>query len=508
MNRPTRVAITGYAHEVNAFAAPIRLSDGLDASRTPGGLAASWEAGAAVRRLTEHGAQVIELPVWEFGASGPLDGDDFRQVVTEMSGALSAASPVDAVLVLGHGAGRTTDDLDPDATFFEAVRLGIGGDVPIVAVLDFHANLTQRMCDAVDVVVGYRTNPHVDIEACLIEAADHIHRLTTDSPRSRIVWSPLPLMLPQIAQLTTPGEVLAEVMAVAAAVPPVRNISVFGGFSLSDVPGSGMAVCASVDEGHEDVATRLVADVCRSAWDRRGRYRLRTTSLDDAVDEALSACSDQQSPLLLADTSDNPGGGAPGTAPFILRALVEAGAHGVVMGLHCDARVVETAWTAGVGADVEVEFNAGSDEPLAPPFAARATVLSLVDEPLVPSRGVYAGSVRHPGRSCALAIGGVRVGVSSRKVQCADDDTLRHVGLDPAAAKVVVVKSRGHFRAGFDHLFCDDQIREVGAPGVATNDLWSVPWQHIERPVFPLDALDDWTPEPRISDRTRWSERV
>ena len=130
---------------------------------------------------------------------------------------------------------------------------------------------------------------------------------------------------------------------------------------------------------------------------------------------------------------------------------------------------------------------------------SRATVLELVDDVLVPTRGVYAGSRRHPGRSCALRLHeggprGIGVGVSSHAVQCADDDTLRHVGLDPARASVVVVKSRGHFRAGFDHLFRADQIIEVAAPGVATSDLHSVAWQHLPRPVFPLDAIDRFEP--------------
>jgi microcystin degradation protein MlrC len=188
--------------------------------------------------------------------------------------------------------------------------------------------------------------------------------------------------------------------------------------------------------------------------------------------------------------ADNPGGGAPGTSTFVLRALLDAGVTGVVMGLQCDPAVVDAAWASGVGADVEVTFNAGSDRPLAEPCTVSATVLSLRDEPLQPTRGVYAGSTRHPGRSCALRLGGIEIGVSSHAVQCADDDTLRHVGLDPTAARVVVVKSRGHFRAGFDHLFTDEQIIEVGAPGVATPELHTLPWQHLPRPVFPLDDVD------------------
>ena len=86
-------------------------------------------------------------------------------------------------------------------------------------------------------------------------------------------------------------------------------------------------------------------------------------------------------------------------------------------------------------------------------------------------------------------------------MQCADDDTLRHVGLDPSTAKVVVVKSRGHFRAGFDHLFADDQIIEVGTPGVAPADIDHVPTSHLRRPAWPFDDIADWQPHAELHER-------
>jgi microcystin degradation protein MlrC len=182
-----------------------------------------------------------------------------------------------------------------------------------------------------------------------------------------------------------------------------------------------------------------------------------------------------------------------------MRALHEAGVQGAVMGLQCDPQVVAAAWQVGAGRTLRATFNAGSTRQLAQPFTVDARVVALVDASFVPTRGVYAGQRRHPGRSCALDLGGLAVGVSTRAVQCADDDTLRHVGLDPATASVVVVKSRGHFRAGFDHLFDHDRIVEVEAPGVATPALHLLAWQHLRRPVFPLDPLDVFAPVVRRS---------
>jgi microcystin degradation protein MlrC len=505
---PARVAVTGYMHEVNAFADPITLAHGIDAAQGPGGLAGSWEARPLIDRLHAgtRPVEVVEAPVWEFGASGPLDDVGFAQVVAQVRSCLGAAGALDAVVVLGHGAGRTIGDLDSDATFLEMVRDVVGPDVPVVVVLDFHANLSGRMCAAVDAVVGYRTNPHVDIADRLVEAGDHVHRFL-DGARTAVVWGRLPMVLPQIAQLTSPDEPLGAVVALGQrlATPPVRNVSVFGGFSLADVAECGVSVCVTVDAGHEAHGAEVVRSLGAALWEQRPRYRLHAVPLADAVAEAGRAARGERAPALLADVADNPGGGAPATSTFVLSALAAAQVGHVVLGLQCDRAVVDAAWTAGVGGRLAVGLNAGSERPLARPFAGDAEVLALTDAPLVPTRGVYAGATRHVGRCCALrfrtAGGAIDVGISSHPVQCADDDTLRHAGLDVDAARVVVVKSRGHFRAGFDHLFAPEQIIEVGAPGVATPALHTVEWQHLPRPVFPLDDVAVGDVEPVLARR-------
>lgn len=499
MSASARVGLVGYMHEVNALAAPVTLGFGLQVADTPGGLAATWEAGGAMRRLRElRDVEFVELPVWEFGASGPLVDDDFQTVLHDVRARLQAAGPVDALLVFGHGAGRTTADLDSDGTFLRMLREEAGA-VPLVMVLDFHANVSPAMCDLVDVMVGYRTNPHVDIVERSVEAAEHVHRLL-DGARSVVAMCRPPMVLPQLAQNTLPGEPLHDVMALAEArcVPPIRNVSVFGGFSLGDVPDCGVSVCVSADAGADLRAAAVAEEIAAMAWQLRSRYRLRATPMPDAVAEAMRACRGERPPVILADTADNPGGGAPGNTTFLLKAMLEAGAHDVVMGLQCDRAVVEAAWEVGVGATVHVCFNEGSADPFAEPLHCVAEVLALVHEPLVPTKGVYDGSTRHPGKCCALRIDGVSIAVSSHKVQCADDDTLLHAGLRLAAARVTVVKSRGHFRAGFAHLFADDQIIEVGTPGVATAEIDRIEWQHMPRPVFPLDDIGTWTPRASL----------
>lgn len=488
-----RVAITGYMHEVNAFAPVSTRADGRRVGDDPDG---PWHEWHAIRRLRElRSVEIVDLPIWEFGASGPLDDDAFTTVVDEITAGLRAAAPLDGVLVFGHGAGRTVTDLDADSTFLRAVRSAVGDATPVSVVLDFHANVSPAMCDLADVIVGYRHNPHIDIREREVEAAEHLHRLLDGRPTVRALCS-VPMVLAQLAQNTTPGEPLGEVRAAADALvgDGVLNVSVFGGFSLADVPDGGLSVVVTAEVAAADRASMIAADLAAHAWSLRPRYRTATTPLADAVRIAAEASADRAPPVLLADTSDNPGGGAPGNATFVLAALLDAGVDGVVSGLHCDPGVVDAAWTVGEGAELDVTFNSGSVDPLATPLTVRATVVRLVDAPLVPTKGVYRDLPRHPGRCCALRIAGVDVAVSSHKVQCADDDTLAHVGLDTSRARVIVVKSRGHFRAGFAHLVPDERIVEVGAPGLAPATLDGVVFTNVTRPVWPLDDVDAWTP--------------
>lgn len=488
-----RVGVLGYSHEANALASPLRLVDALDVRSRVGGLAASWEAGPFIETLASlRPFELVALPTLEFGAGGPLIDADFREFMANLSREISAVGRLDAIGVLGHGAGTTTTATDPDGEYLALVRALVGDEVPIVAVFDLHANISAAMVGACDAIVGYRTNPHVDIHDRLREAAGILHRLL-EGTRTVRAFAKAPIVLPQIAQLTTAGEPLGEIVELGQqhCLEPILNVSVFGGFALGDSPDCGLSIVVTASEnGRQEAATlaRLLVD---QAWALRDRYRLHTTALPDAVEAAVRTANPLIPAVLLADVADNQGGGAPGNTTFVLRALYEAGVADVCMALHCDIALVNEAWGVGIGGEFEAVFNRGSSDVLAVPFSARATVLTLIDENFVPIRGVYKGAVRSPGRGCALQINGITVAVASNALQCADPDTMHHFGMAPESARVIVVKSRGHFRAGFDTMFESGQIIEVGVPGVATPVLATVPWRHLPRPVFPLDQISD-----------------
>jgi microcystin degradation protein MlrC len=119
-------------------------------------------------------------------------------------------------------------------------------------------------------------------------------------------------------------------------------------------------------------------------------------------------------------------------------------------------------------------------------------VIALTDGNCVGRRGIYAGLRLELGRCAALEVGGVTVVVISHRVQCADPIFFEMMGLDIGRARSVVVKSRGHFRGGFDEFFGPDQIVEVDLPGLTSPMLNRFDWQRLPRPVIPLDDNVEW----------------
>ncbi|HVT36274.1 MAG TPA: MlrC C-terminal domain-containing protein, partial [Nevskiaceae bacterium] len=197
-----------------------------------------------------------------------------------------------------------------------------------------------------------------------------------------------------------------------------------------------------------------------------------------------------------ADVADNPGGGGRGNTTELLRALINAGAGGVQLGVMFDPALVRDAHGAGVGANIQAHFNREEPSPLSKPLQAPAQVIALTDGRFRATRGVLAGTQVNLGASCLLRIGGIDVAVISIRQQICSAETLEHFGLDPAQARCLVLKSRGHFRAGFAHLVRDENIFEVDAPGLATPNFASLPWRALPRPLYPLDADMEWAGPP------------
>jgi microcystin degradation protein MlrC len=209
---------------------------------------------------------------------------------------------------------------------------------------------------------------------------------------------------------------------------------------------------------------------------------------------AVAAGKDRARPALaFADVADNPGGGGRGNTTYLLKALHDAGAEDVLCGVFYDPALAAEAHQRGVDARFTARFNRAETTKFSEPWEAPATVLTLSDGACTGRRGIFAGQRLDLGPSCALKLGGITVVVISLRVQCADPVFFEMFGLDIARARSVTVKSRGHFRGGFDEFFKHEQIVEVDLPGLTSPMLERFDWTRLPRPVIPLDRDATWT---------------
>ena len=496
-----RIALLGFSIECNRFAAPATKADFTSRCYLEGEAVVTDARSAAPRALAEMPGFVADMDAagpWQpvpvllamAEPNGPVEAGFFAEMMAIWRRGLEAAKgQVDGVYCVMHGAGLTTDDHDPEGAIQAMIR-DILGDIPLVCSYDLHANVSDCMVATVDAFVGYRTNPHMDMRERGAESAQLLRRLLAGE-RFHRGHRRLPIVSPQTALLTAQGpyaEVIDLGQDLAARDPRIANVSVMAGFSYGDTPFNGFSVIVTATD--KDAAEALAQRLAEEAWARRSRFVANLTSLDEAVRRA----KDSPVPLAFADVADNPGGGASGNTVWILEAFHKAGVDKALIGMLLDAPLAVEAHGLGVGARFTARFNrdAAPDDPFSKPFAAEATVRAVSDGNVTGRRGIYAGTAMTLGRTVCLQIGGLSVVVTEGRAQCADPVFFEHLGLDIGTARAVVVKSRGHFRGGFDEFFRHEQVVEVDCPGLTSPILSRFAWKHLPRPVLPIDAAAQW----------------
>jgi microcystin degradation protein MlrC len=460
---------------------------------TPEGFGGRWTPQAGTAGGPAAPWQPVPLIVAAVGASGPIDQPWFAAIVASMTASLEAAlaaGPIDGVFLSLHGAAIATVDADPDGVLLAAVRRTVGDHVPIAATLDLHGNVSAAMVAEADYLAAYLTNPHVDTHERGAECARALVRMMSTGARLHRAFVKLPFIPPSVTQNTKAGpygDIIAFGQTLVGA--DVENVSVLSGFTLGDTPKAGMSIVVSARTA--DAARRTAREVATRAWGDRARYVPRLTSLADATRMAVAVGRDPTAPpLLFADVADNAGGGGRANTVWILEAFHRAGVRGCTLGIFYDPPVAAQAHATGVGAKLHVQFNAAETHPLSGKFAAEVTVMQLHDGHFIGRRGIAAGHAIALGPCARLRCNGIDVIVVSVRQQAKDPVFLEALGVDIAAQRCLVIKSRGHFRAAFDEFFPDERIIEVDVPGLTTPVLKNVPYRHIPRPLYPLD--EDW----------------
>jgi microcystin degradation protein MlrC len=428
-----------------------------------------------LRLSRERGHEVILGPMAVAAPSRPASRQTYEYLRGEILDSLRQAMPVDAVLLFLHGAQLADGYDDCEGDLLAHVRALVGARVPIGVELDLHCNLTDAMVTNATALVPCKEYPHSDFAPRAAELLD----IVEGAASGRIAPFMVTRRVPMIGNFHTTREPMRSFVASIKELertPEVLSIGLTHGFGYSDIAEAGAAVVV-VGSGDPALCGDL-ADRLAEEWFAL-RDRIVPPSL--SIEECLLQAASLPGPVVIADSSDNPGGGAAGDSTHLLRAMLDRGTTDAVFGMLWDPPAVAQAAKAGVGATLPLRLGGKIGPHSGQPLDLEATVLAHRTDA---KQKIFGGDLAL-GEAVAIEAGGIRIVVNSVRQQVVDPACFTALGLDPWSSRYVVVKSAQHF---YEHFAPRARaVLYVDAPGVVTNDYRRLPYEHLGRPVWPLD---------------------
>jgi microcystin degradation protein MlrC len=487
-----RVFVAMFAHETNTFSTLPTDRRQFEAAHLHYGgevLEVFRGTGTCLGGMIEvagaRGMALLPSVAASASPAGRVTKDVYQEVKRRLLDDLRAAGPLDGVLLDLHGAMVPEGLDDGEGDLLDAVRGVVGGALPVVVTLDFHTNLTAAMVRHASLLHGYKTYPHVDMDARGREAAGRLDDLVAGRIRPAVAWRQPALLPPLAGQGTARGPMrrLYDLADEMERDPRVLTVSLFAGFPLADIPDAGLSVYVATD-GDQALADRLAERLAAEAWARRREFLHTAPGVEAAVAQALAAGG---RPVILADIADNTGGGAAGDTTGILRELLRVGARETTVACLWDPEAARRALEAGVGATVTLPVGGKVDPRYGAPLTVTGRVRTLSDGRFVHRGPMARGLEAQLGPTAVLDVDGVKIILISRRRQTLDPEMIRCVGIDPTAERILVVKSTIHYRAAFEPLA--HAIIEVDAPGLSSSNLAHFTFTRVRRPIFPLDDI-------------------
>ena len=389
----------------------------------------------------------------------------FETIVGMLLDDLAAAQPLDAVYLDLHGAMVAEDFDDGEGELMRRVREAVGPAVPVVAALDYHANVTPMMMENASAMAVYRTNPHMDKVETGTRAARLLGGLLDGDALPFKAYRRLPFLIPSSWQCTL-AEPLLSIMGKLEDLEGdgVAGLSLTVGFPNADVPDLGPAVFAF---GDERVAVEAAVDaLSHEVLVREGEFAGELLSPDDAVRQAIELTSGAAGPVILVDTQDNPGGGGTSDTIAVFASLVRHEAEAAVVAMLCDPETAAQAHEAGVGAEIDVALGGRSGLPGESPFTGPVVVEALGDGEVTCTGPMDRGLKLHLGPMALLRSGGVRAVVASDKHRATDRALLAHLGVEAAEQKIIALKESTHFLSDYGDIAGPVLVVEGPGPNV------------------------------------------
>ena len=442
--------------------------------------------GGFVGGAEAHGLELVPTIFAEAQPSGPTPRTIFDAILGELLEGISAAGSIDGVLLELHGSMIAEGIDDADGHILEAVRAQVGDKVPILAQLDIHSNVSPRMVEMADVLIGRETYPEIDMAERSRECVDVLVRIHREGLQPTMALHQIPMVwgLNQVTAHSPMREAIAELHRIEAK-PGVVCGSIATCFPLADVPNMGASVYIVTD--NDQAQAQACADEL-GGWlfERRAEWHLPMPSTEEALKQAEA---DGKFPVIFADRNDNTGGGSPGDSTGMLKTFVEAGLEDACLLYIVDPEAVSLCKQAGRGATLTLGVGGKSSPLQGEPVPMEVEVVALSDGDFQYEGPRNKGLEGSMGSSAYIRQGGIHVLLVTAREQPFGTAFSMSMGLDPRRMRYIGVKSSVHFRAGFESWA--GAIYPVSEPGVHEPSTGELKFHRLGRKLYPFEEIED-----------------
>jgi len=426
---------------------------------------------------------------------GPVAADAWNSIQLRFADQLESAGPLDAVFLALHGAMSAENESDVTGALLALVRAHVGPHVPVIGSLDLHANITRRMMESADLLVGYHTAPHLDAFQTGERCARGLRRILVDDQRPVHRWLKLPMITAAENQntFTGPPAAVYHRLRDLEARADVLSAGLYMSMPWFDCPELGwtLTLSSTHDDAEWDATLHGLADAC---WSMRQELEDVERWLPrDAVDRALR---DDRFPVVIGDGADATNSGAPGDGTQLLQELMSRPEiPGGALTFVVDPPAVAAAHAAGQGGLFDQRVGGGFAREHYAPVRVEGIVEWLGTVDFVLDGHIGHKLPIHMGRGATIRAGSVHVLLVERSGPGSSPLLYEAVGLDPRRCGIVVAKSPAGFRADYESFAAHMLLADCD--GCASPNWKRMGFESVHRPLWPLDAVQqigdtDW----------------
>lgn len=496
-----RIGVVSFMHESNSFNPSLTTRSCFEATSLLFGseILTQWgesehEIGGMLTAIRQQKFEIVPLAVAWAMPGGPVQGRDFREILTEICSRCSSAG-VDGLLLSLHGAMLAEGHADADAVICERIRESVGWKSPIVLTLDLHANVSPKMISQVDATVIYRTYPHLDQRERGVEAAQLLVRILNGKIRPVQRLEKPPMVISILAQWSDrePMRTLLKRLDESIRKPGILSGSIACGFAYADVEKMGPAFL-SVTDDDPALAEREAQELARMAWEVRRDLHLSGLSIEKAIRRTATATT---TPMTLNDVGDNVGGGAPGDGTLLFEELRRRGIHDTLVVLH-DPTAVQRCVDAGVSAEVSLLVGGKSPCSAGNPVPIRGRLRMLHDGVFVERLPRHGGVRRNNQGITAVVetVEGDTVVLTSLRMAPFSLEQILSLGIHPEFKRVLIVKGAIAPRAAYEPVSAE--ILEVDSPGITSANPFRFEFLNRRRPLYPFEQDAIYAPQETL----------